>query len=80
MNNNVVGIQSQTPGIDLQIRFCCPSAELATTTAPPTGPTVPTTPRPKTNGTCGRAEIKNSFSRIFGGAHAIPNSWPWVNR
>jgi hypothetical protein len=73
MNNIVAGFISGTPGLDFQVRFCCANTEFDPTT------TTTTTPRPITNGTCGRAEITNSFSRIFGGSHAIPNSWPWVN-
>jgi hypothetical protein len=74
VNNAIAGFKSGTLGVDFQVRFCCRNTNFTLTT------TTTTTPRPLSNGTCGRAEIKNSFARIFGGSHAIPNSWPWVNR
>jgi len=74
MNNIIAGFQSNTPGLDFQVRFCCASSTFVPTT------TTTTTPRPITSSTCGRAEIKNSLaSRIFGGSLATPNSWPWVS-
>lgn len=34
-----------------------------------------------TGDTCGRADIEHSLTfRIFGGSHAVPNSWPWVSK
>jgi len=73
MNNIITGFQSAIPGVDFQIRFCCANTDFTPTT------TTTTTPRPMTSDTCGRPEIKHSiaFSRIFGGSHAVPNSWPW---
>ena len=75
-NNIISGFQSRTAGLDFQVRFCCPNSDFTPTT------TTTTTPRPITSSTCGRAEINHSlnFSRIFGGSHAVPNSWPWVRR
>ncbi|CAF1388220.1 unnamed protein product [Rotaria magnacalcarata] len=72
-NNIVTGFQSATAGLDFQVRFCCPNTDFVPTT------TTTTTPRPMPSGTCGRAQIKHSIanSRIFGGSHATPNSWPW---
>ena len=73
-NDIVVGLVSTTPGIDYEVRFCCANTDFITTT------TTTTTPRPLTSDTCGRAKIPNSLTfRIFGGSHAIPNSWPWVS-
>ncbi len=73
MNNFIAGFKSNTPGLDFQVRFCCANTEFDPTT------TTTTTPRPITSSTCGRADMKNSLSRIFGGSLATPNSWPWVN-
>lgn len=74
MNNIIAGFQSSVAALDFQVRFCCPSNTFNPTT------TTTTTQRPMTSGTCGRAEIKHSLaSRIFGGSHATPNSWPWVS-
>ncbi|CAF3526760.1 unnamed protein product [Rotaria sp. Silwood1] len=74
MNNIISGFQSSNAGLDFQIRFCCANTDFTPTT------TTTTTPRPITSSTCGRAEIKHSLksSRIFGGSHAVRNSWPWV--
>jgi hypothetical protein len=76
MNNVVAGFSSTTPGLDYQVRFCCPSTDFTPTT------TTTTTPRPMTSSTCGRAQIQHSLksSRIFGGSHATANSWPWVSK
>jgi len=73
MNNMVVGFKSNTPGLDFEVRFCCPTTDFVPTT------TTTTTQRPLTSSTCGRADIKHSLksSRIFGGSYATPNSWPW---
>lgn len=72
MNNAFWSFTSATAGVDYQIRFCCPNNEFIPTT------TTTTTPAPITSTTCGRAQIKSPLSRIFGGAHAVANSWPWV--
>jgi hypothetical protein len=73
MNNVIAGFQSNTDGIDYQVRFCCANTDFTPTT------TTTTTPRPITSSTCGLAQIKHSLpsSRIFGGTHATANSWPW---
>ncbi|CAF3773933.1 unnamed protein product [Rotaria socialis] len=71
MNGMIIACISSTPGIDFQVRFCCPNAEFITTTT--------TRPPPINNPTCGRAEIKPllRIARIFGGSRAVPHSWPW---
>ncbi|CAF4292668.1 unnamed protein product, partial [Rotaria magnacalcarata] len=71
MNGMISACISRNPGIDFQVRFCCPNAEFITTTT--------TRSTPINNPTCGRAEIKPSLrsARIFGGSHAVPHSWPW---
>ncbi|CAF4825402.1 unnamed protein product [Rotaria socialis] len=73
MNGMISACISSTPGIDFQVRFCCPNAEFITTTT--------TRPPPINNPTCGRAEIKPllRIARIFGGSRAVPHSWPWVS-
>jgi hypothetical protein len=74
MNNFIAGFKSNTPAVDFEVRFCCPNNAFVPTT------TTTTTPRPILSDTCGRAEIQNSLiSRIFGGSHAVRNSWPWVS-
>ncbi|CAF0761875.1 unnamed protein product [Rotaria sordida] len=72
-NNVISGFQSSTAGLDFQIRFCCANSDFTPTT------TTTTTARPMPSSTCGRAEIQHSLksSRIFGGSHAVRNSWPW---
>lgn len=72
-NGVVSGFNSATAGLDYEIRYCCPSTDFRPTT------TTTTTPRPITSSTCGRADIKATLatSRIFGGSHAVANSWPW---
>jgi len=76
VNNVLAAFISNTPGVDYQIRFCCDNSAFVPTT------TTTTTPRPITSGTCGREQIAPNLisslsSRIFGGSHALPNSWPW---
>ena len=77
LNNNIIaGFHSRTFGLDFQVRFCCANSDFR----PP--PTTTTTPRPIVSDRCGRAAIKPSLksSRIFGGSHAVPHSWPWVRK
>jgi secreted trypsin-like serine protease len=72
--NGLISVfSSTTPGLDFQVRFCCANSGFVTTT------TTTTTPRPIASSTCGRQQIEPSLlaSRIFGGSHAVPNSWPW---
>ncbi|CAF0842539.1 unnamed protein product [Rotaria sordida] len=70
-NGIITACISRTPGVDFRVRFCCANSDFITTTT--------TTPRPIDSHTCGRTQIKPSlqFTRIFGGARAIPHSWPW---
>ena len=74
-NAFLTGFISRTAGVDYQVRHCCSNADFVPLT------TTTTTPRPITSSTCGRAPIAVSLqtSRIFGGSHALANSWPWVN-
>jgi len=72
-NEVLASFTSLADGVDYQVRFCCPNDAFNPTT------TTTTTQRPLTCRTCGRPQIQHSLksSRIFGGSHAIPNSWPW---
>ena len=37
--------------------------------------------RPLESNSCGQQQIQPTFTRrIFGGANAIPHSWPWVSQ
>jgi hypothetical protein len=78
-------------GMDFKIRYCCQTAEIgqaiianirttrlaAKTT---TIAMVTVVPLPIDNQQCGRQEIAPLLqdSRIFGGSHATPHSWPWI--
>jgi hypothetical protein len=76
-NNIIASFNSNNPGVDYQVRFCCANTDFITTT------TTTTTPRPMTSSTCGRAQIQHSLKsslRIVGGSHAVANSWPWVSK
>lgn len=74
-------------GMDFKIRYCCQTSDIGQTTIATiktskttTMSTTTTVPLPIYNAQCGRQAIAPllSSSRIFGGSHAIPNSWPWV--
>lgn len=73
LNGIISACISRTPGVDFQVRFCCPNRDFITTTTTP--------PRPVDNPKCGRTQIEPSFQsvRIFGGSRAVPHSWPWVS-
>ncbi|CAF0929066.1 unnamed protein product [Didymodactylos carnosus] len=72
-NGAITEFSSTTPMIDFEARYCCPTDSFEQTT------TTTAAPRPIDSTTCGRSEISPlPNTRIFGGTHAIPNSWPFI--
>ena len=72
--------------MDFKVRYCCQTSEIGQTTITTIRTTriiyqmTTTFPLPIDNAQCGRQEITPLLrnNRIFGGGHAIPNSWPWI--